>query len=109
MTSSGSKLRVLLAEDDETQRTILADLLTALGHSVVANVATGREAVARLAEVTPDVVLLDVPMPDGSGIEAAEQITVASRGVAVVLFTGDATLVLSDEKARTTGAHAILP
>jgi two-component system, response regulator PdtaR len=106
---SNSRLRVLLAEDDESSRVLLTDLLTALGHTVVATVATGREAVARVPEVAPDVVLLDVHMPDGSGIEAAEQITVVAPRTAVVLFSGDVTVGLSDEEAQATGAHAILP
>ena len=44
----------------------------------------------RTDDVIPDVVLLDVHMPDGSGIEAAELITQTVPGVAVVLFSGDA-------------------
>ena len=104
-----TRLRVLLAEDDAAARALLAELLTALGHSVVATVATGRDAVSRVAEMAPDVVLLDVHMPDGSGIEAAGQITASAPGTAVVLFSGDATVGLSDEEARTTGAHAVLP
>ena len=102
-------IRVLLAEDDDNARTLLVDLLNTLGHVVVAEVATGREAYERAHELIPDVVLLDVHMPDGSGIEAAERITRDTPGVAVVLFSGDQALVLSDRDVEATSAIAFLP
>lgn len=110
MTESPTNtIRVLLAEDDDNARTLLVDLLNTLGHVVVAEVATGREAYERAHEVAPDVVLLDVHMPDGSGIEAAEKITRDTPGVAVVLFSGDQSLVLSDRDVEATSAIAFLP
>jgi len=109
MTEPVSKIRLLVAEDDENARSLIVDLLGSLGHSVVAEVATGREAVERAKDVVPDVVLLDVHMPDGSGIEAAEEITQSVPGVAVVLFSGDYTLTLSDREVAATAAIAFLP
>lgn len=109
MTEPVSKIRLLVAEDDENARSLIVDLLGSLGHSVVAEVATGREAVERAKDVVPDVVLLDVHMPDGSGIEAAEEITQSVPGVAVVLFSGDYTLTLSDREVASTAAIAFLP
>ncbi|MFL5577028.1 MAG: ANTAR domain-containing response regulator [Gemmatimonadaceae bacterium] len=109
-TSPGmSAIRVLIAEDDENARATIADLLAAHGHTVVAQVASGREAVERALEVSPDAVLLDVHMPDGSGIEAAEQITAARPTTAVVLFSGDPTITLSDAEVSATSAIAFLP
>ena len=102
-------IRVLIAEDDADARATIADLLAAHGHTVVAQVATGREAVERALEVQPDAVLLDVHMPDGSGIEAAEQITAARPTTAVVLFSGDPTISLSDREVWATSAVAFLP
>jgi response regulator NasT len=55
------------------------------------------------------VVLLDVHMPDGSGIEAAERITQDVSGVGVVLFSGDHSLSLSDREITSTAAIAFLP
>ena len=108
-SAEASGIRVLLAEDDENTRSLLTDLLGALGHTVAAQVASGREAIARAVEVDPDVVLLDVHMPDGSGIEAAEQITRSRPGVAVVLFSGDQSISLSDRDIEATSAIAFLP
>ena len=109
MTEAQTKIRVLIAEDDDNARSLLIDLLTTMGHTVVAEVSTGREAFERAKEVLPDVVLLDVHMPDGSGIEAAEQITQTVPGVAVVLFSGDQTITLSERDVAATAAIAFLP
>lgn len=109
MTDSVSSIRVLIAEDDANARALLVELLTTLGHTVVAEVSTGREAFERAKAVSPDVVLLDVHMPDGSGIEAAERITEVLSGVGVVLFSGDQTITLSDREVAATSAIAFLP
>ncbi|MGH7664807.1 MAG: ANTAR domain-containing response regulator [Gemmatimonadaceae bacterium] len=107
--TSPNGIRVLLAEDDATARSVLADLLATLGHTVVSSVATGREAIERTTEKHPDVVLLDVHMPDGSGIDAAETITRAAPGIAVVLFSGDQSITLSERDIAATAALAFLP
>lgn len=109
MTDSVTPIKVLIAEDDENARSLISDLLTSLGHTIVAEVSTGREAFERAKDVVPDVVLLDVHMPDGSGIEAAELITQTIPGVAVVLFSGDQTLTLTDRDVTATAAIAFLP
>jgi len=109
MPEPSTRIRVLIAEDDDNARALLTDLLGTLGHTVVAEVSTGREAFDRAMDVVPDVVLLDVHMPDGSGIEAAERITKSIPGVAVVLFSGDHTLTLTDRDVTATAAIAFLP
>ena len=104
-----TQIRVMLAEDDASARTLLAQVLVACGHIVVAQVSTGRDAVERALALKPDVVLLDVHMPDLSGIEAAEAITRERPGTAVILFTGDASTSLSDAQVNATAAVAFLP
>lgn len=101
-------IRVLIAEDDDNTRTVFSELLGTLGHIVVAAVATGAEAISRTSIELPDVVLLDVHMPDGSGLDAARAISRENPGVAVILFTGDQTLELSEADAEETSAIAFL-
>lgn len=108
MAEARSSIRVLVAEDDEHARALLVALLHELGHDVVAQVGTGEQAIASAREARPDVVLLDVHMPGRSGIEAAETIANEGRETAVVLFTGDDTLSLSDRDAAATSAIAFL-
>jgi len=102
-------IRILIAEDDDNARALLVELLNTMGHVVVAEVSGGREAIERAKDVVPDVVLLDVHMPDGSGIEAAEQITAHVPGVAVVLFSGDESVQLTEREVAATAAIAFLP
>ena len=109
MTNASPSIRVLVAEDDENARATLVDLLRDLGHDVVAQVGTGEQAIASARASRPDVVLMDVHMPGRSGIEAAETIAHEVGEAAVVLFTGDATLSLTDRDAAATSAIAFLP
>ncbi|HEY0971216.1 MAG TPA: response regulator [Gemmatimonadales bacterium] len=107
--SSSQVIRVVLADDDPVAREMVADLLSALGHEVVATAAGGREAVGLALEHHPDAVLLDVHMPDGSGLDAAVELARALPGTAVVLVSGDAELRLTDIEVYESTAVAYLP
>lgn len=104
-----SGIRILIADDDDDARAMIGDLLTAHGHQVVSQVDSGRAAVEAARELLPDAVLLDIHMPDGSGIEAAEQITAFAPRTAVILFSGDPLVTLSDDQVNATSAIAFLP
>lgn len=106
---SDSSIRVVLADDDAQARPLLSELLSSLGFAVVGQAASGKEAVSVAADVLPDVVLLDVHMPDGSGIDAAKAITATGAPTAVVLFSGDQSVTLTADDARETAAIAFLP
>ncbi len=108
-SGTGTAIRVLIADDDPAVRSSLVRMLDALGHAVVGDVASGREAISVAADVTPDVVLLDVNMPDGSGVEAAQEITRARPETAVVLFSGDPTVELTDADVAASSAISFLP
>ena len=65
-------IRVLLADDHAVLREGLRSLLTASpGISVIADVANGREAIRSADELKPDVLVMDIAMPDVNGIEAS--------------------------------------
>src|SRR3712207_7983298 len=88
---------------------MLVDQITTLGHSVVALANTGRDAVRATVAERPDVVLLDIHMPDGSGVDAATEIAHSAPGVGVVLFTGDEHYALTAVEASATAAICFLP
>jgi len=81
-------IRVLIADDHAVVRTGLAQLVgTFEGVELVGAAANGAEAVALTAERSPDVVLMDLEMPELDGIEATRLIKASSAEVAVVILT----------------------
>lgn len=79
--------RVLVVDDHPVFRKGLAALLRANGFEVVGEAGNGLEALALVAEVSPEIVLIDVTMPELSGIEATEQILARSPQTRVVVVT----------------------
>ena len=69
-----SEPRVLVADDQELVRTGFAMILRAAGIPVVGQAANGREAVALARDLHPDVVLMDIRMPEMDGLEATRTI-----------------------------------
>jgi len=78
---------VLIADDHDIVRRGLRAILTDAGHEVCGEASTGREAVMAARELLPDVVVLDLSMPDLSGLEATRQITVQRPGAEVLVLT----------------------
>ena len=80
--------RVLIADDDGLMRAGLVELLTADPDiQVVGQAATGRQAVEQARRLAPDVVLMDVRMPDLDGIAATRELARAAPGVSVLVLT----------------------
>jgi two-component system, NarL family, response regulator DevR len=67
-------VRVFLLDDHEVVRRGLRDLLTSAGLEVVGEASTVTEAMARIPAVEPDVAVLDVQLPDGSGVEVCRDL-----------------------------------
>src|SRR4029453_12962228 len=80
--------RVLIADDDDLMRAGLAELLPGEPEiEVVGEAATGRQAVERARLLRPDVVLMDVRMPDLDGIEATGELARAAPDSKVLILT----------------------
>ena len=82
-----SKIRVIIADDHGVVRAGLRGLLASADLEVVAEASTGREAVALAREHHPDVVLMDVRMPDMDGLQALRMIKSTMPEVSVVMLT----------------------
>jgi two-component system response regulator DevR len=81
-------LRIFLLDDHEIVRTGLRSLLeSSAGFSVVGEAATASEALARIPPTQPDVAILDVRLPDGSGIEVCREIRSSNPVVACLMLT----------------------
>lgn len=98
-------IRVVVVDDHPIFRKGLVALLRASDLEVVGEAGTGLEALAVVDEAAPDVVLMDVSMPDLGGIEATEQLVVRHpdlRIVVITLFDDEATVA----RALRAGASA---
>ena len=81
-------IRLLLADDHPVVRDGLAAMLGTQPDFVVAGqAATGAEAVQRAQQLRPDVILLDLEMPERDGVEALRQIRAADPNARVIVFT----------------------
>ena len=66
--------RVLVVDDAAFMRMMLKDILTKGGHEVVGEAANGLEAIERYKELKPEVVTMDITMPEMNGIDAIKEI-----------------------------------
>lgn len=78
--------RVIIAEDESIVRMDLREMLANLGYLIVGEVGDGRSAVNLARELRPDIVIMDIKMPDLDGIEAAKTLT-EERIAPVLLLT----------------------
>jgi DNA-binding NarL/FixJ family response regulator len=91
VTDTVPAIRVLIADDHASFRSGLRALLGTAGDlAVVGEASTGGDAVAMSERLQPDVVLMDLDMPGGDGIEATRRIVEAAPHVAIVVLTMDA-------------------
>jgi len=94
-------MKVLIADDHEMFRTECANFISEhLGAEVVAQAQDGNEAVKETLRLHPDLVLIDISMPEMSGFEAARQIKSFSPATKVVFVTA--------EERRTYEAMGVL-
>lgn len=80
--------RIVLADDQELARTGLRMVIDSQPDLVVVGeAATGREAVAVMGELSPDVLLMDIRMPEMDGVQAAAAIVAADPDARIILVT----------------------
>lgn len=80
-------IRLMLADDHRMLREGLSRSMTEAGFDVVGEASDGVEATQKALEVTPDVILMDVTMPNCDGVEACRQIKAAGSSSRIVMLT----------------------
>ena len=99
-------MRVVICDDEPLARERLTRIVREEGHEVVAQAATGLEAIAKVKETVPDVILLDIRMPEMDGIEAATRLRADDRYAftPIIALTADS-MVGDKEKSLAAGMN----
>ena len=101
-------LRILIVDDSETTRRVVGTILRSRHWTICGEAENGRTGLEKFQKLKPDIVLLDLSMPDMTGIETAQQMSAADPTVPLILFT-----ILEIEgignAARKAGIRAIVP
>ena len=103
-----ARLRAVIADDDPYARKMIKDVLEQAGLIVIAEARNGREAVELTLQHHPDVVVMDIVMPDLDGVMATRQIRRALPAQLIIALTGaaagdDDELVLLALRAGASG------
>jgi two-component system chemotaxis response regulator CheY len=100
-TNEDDMARILVVDDAAFMRRMVSDVLTSGGHEVVGEAADGNEAVERYKELRPDVMTLDITMPEKDGLTALRELIAIDPGATVVMCSalGQESKVLEAVKA----------
>lgn len=77
--------KVLIVDDASFMRMMIKDILTKNDYEVVGEAADGNEAVEQYKETAPDIVTMDITMPDKDGIEAVKEIMEIDSNALVIM------------------------
>jgi DNA-binding NarL/FixJ family response regulator len=99
---------VLIVDDHPSFRATARRLLAAEGFEVVGEAANGAEAIAKAGELGPDVVLLDVQLPDTNGFDVASTLC-ADGGTAAVVLVSSRDAADYGELIPACGARGFIP
>jgi DNA-binding NarL/FixJ family response regulator len=99
---------VLIVDDDPGFRRVAADLLADRGYRLVGSAGSVEEVLPRVAELSPDVVLLDVGLPDGDGRALAAKLCAGGYRGRVLLTSSDRAAVTS-ALLKSCGARGFVP
>jgi two-component system, chemotaxis family, chemotaxis protein CheY len=102
------ELRILIVDDSETARRVAGTILRTRNWTICGEAENGRTGVEKFQKLKPDVLLLDLSVPDMISIEAAQQMTTANPSVPLILIT----IVMTKEigiAGREAGIRTIVP
>jgi DNA-binding NarL/FixJ family response regulator len=107
--ASGEGVRVLIVDDHAVVRKGVGTLLAATkGVEVCGEAVNGRDGIAKARELKPDVVLMDITMPDMNGIEATKEIVATRPDVRVVILSQHNAPQLIEESLKAGAAGYVV-
>lgn len=77
--------KILIVDDATFMRMMLKDILTKNGHTIVGEATNGREALEKYQEVNPDLVTMDITMPEVDGLQGLKNIKAVDSNARVVM------------------------
>jgi CheY-like chemotaxis protein len=95
--TSKERPRVLLVDDDERFSAVVASLLAGDGYDVVGTVARATEVVTAVDLTHPDLIVIDLVMPDGDGLDVADELRDTGHQQPIVVFSS-----IFDRRAHRT-------
>ena len=99
---------MLICDDNDAMRTLLRVIVdTSPGLRVVGEAADGNEAVAEATRLQPDVILLDLAMPNRSGLDALPELRQVAPEARIIVFSGFAGTIVA-EQVLALGAASYL-
>ena len=101
------KNRILIVDDSFYMRTMLKNMLTDAGYEVVGEAANGQQAIEMAAQTNPDLITLDVILPDNTGLDVLKGIRQEQPDVKVVMCSAVGQEVIVNE-ALESGATAYI-
>jgi len=93
--------RILIADDLSFIRLVQREALSSGGYQIVGEASTGREAVEKYAALKPDLIVLDITMPEMNGLAAMKRILEADPGARIIICSaiGQQSLIVEAIKA----------
>jgi DNA-binding NarL/FixJ family response regulator len=102
-------IRILLVDDSDAVRQALCSLLTAhVEFEIVCESVNGSAAISKTAELQPDVILLDISLPDMNGLEVARQMKTVSPSAEILLLSEHDFLPMVKEGLRAGARGYVL-
>lgn len=101
--------KILVAEDDPLVAEMVISLLEKLGYTVIGQAFNGQQAVEMTHQLRPNLVLMDIAMPELNGIEAAGQIAELCPTPVVILSAFNAIEVVEDASMAGVGGYVVKP
>ena len=99
--------RILIADDARLMRRMIESTLTAAGYEVVGQAVNGKEVVVLYEKLQPDLVTMDIVMPEVEGIEAIKQILCLNHEANIIVISSLGQNLLIED-AMKAGARAFL-
>jgi two-component system chemotaxis response regulator CheY len=84
---NGMGKRILVVDDAAFMRMMIKNIVTKSGYEVVGEAENGKQAVEKYAELKPDIVTMDITMPDMDGIEAVKAIKAIDPEASIVMVS----------------------